>query len=332
MTLHIATSYEFGGVIARAIHAPVCFVTENLLLGPCATDPEEHAQARSDFWDLHGRDLTRFRASFRDLRTAIHSRDRVVIWTTRCLADTAALWWLCAWRLLRWPLQPDLDLVVLGPDPGPKAGLERINIRVRGADVRRGLGNVRALSLTRVQRMARNWRKLTGHAPVSVPGGVPVDQDRRDLLDLATYEAGFFPRLEAGRLLLSRFDKLVFSCLGDDCLTPVEVYVHPSAAGEELTKWMYHTGDVFLATRLAQWAEHRGMDAALESQPMRPENVMLAARYRLSKVGEAIRRQGLQEIAQGPSLAVFGAVAYDPLAPWVLVDERGGRPSFRLRE
>jgi hypothetical protein len=332
MTLHIATSYEFGSVVARAIHSPVCWVSENLLLGPCAADPEDHARMRSDFWDLRGRDLTRFRASFRALRAAIRSRERVVIWTTRCLADTAALRWLCAWRLLQWPLQPDLDLVVLGPDPGPVTGVDRINVRVRGADVRRGLDDVHPLSLTRVRRLARAWRKLTSPVPASVSGAGRVDQDHTDLVDLATYEATFFPRLDAGRLVLSRFDELVFSCLGDDSLTPVQVFVHDSAAGKALQRLMYHTGDVFLGTRMAQWAEHRGTEAAMESQPERPERgAMLAARYQLSKVGQAIRREGLREVAQGPSMAVFGATAYDPLAPWVAVGGEAGGPSFQLR-
>jgi hypothetical protein len=329
MTLHIATSHQFGSVAARALHAPVGFVTENLLLGPSAADPDEHAQKRTDFWDLRGRELTRFRTGLRDLGAAIHSSDRVTIWTTPCLAHTAALFWLCAWRLRCWPRQPDLDLVVLGPDPGPVAGLDRINTRVKGDDVRRGQGDVRPLSLARVQRLARGWRKLTGVAPLSAPEAGRVDQEHRDLLDLATYEAGFFPRLGARGPALSRFDELVFSCLGDDALTPVDVFAHDSAAGEELRKWLDHTGDVFLATRLSQWAQHRGAEAALESEPVRPERRMLEARYRLSKVGQAIRRQGLQEIGQGPPVAVFGAVAYDPLAPWVVLDDSAAGPSMR---
>jgi hypothetical protein len=332
MTLHVATSHKFGGAVARAIHRPVCFVTENLLLGPCAVDPEEHARIRADYWDLRGRELTRFRASFRGLRAAIASRERVVIWTTRCLADTAALWWLCAWRLHQWPLQPDLDVVTLGPDPGPVTGLDRINVRVRGADVHRGLDEMRPLSLTRVRSLARAWRKLASRVPPSVPETGRVDQDHADLLDLATYGAGFFPRLESGRLALSRFDALFFSCLGDDWLTPLEVYVQASTAGEELTRLMAHTGDVLLGTRMAKWAEHGGPHAALESKPERPERgPLLAARYRVSRVGEAIRREGLREVAQAPSLAVFGATAYDPGAPWVVVEEQGGGPIFRLR-
>lgn len=333
MTHHIAASHEFGGVIARAIHAPVCSVIENLLVGPCATDPEVHARARSDFWDLHGRDLARSRASFRALGAAIRAPDPLVIWTTRSLADTAAVRWLCAWRLLCQPREPNVSLVVLGPGSDRSAGLDRINIRVRAEDVRRSLDSARRLSLTRMRGMSRGWRALTRGSPISIPAGGRVDQDRMDLVDLSLYEAGFFPRIERRGLALSRFDELVFSCLErDDWLTPVKVFVHDSAAGEELRKWMPHTGDVFLASRLAQWAAHGGTESALEREPVRPENVMLAAQYRLSKVGKAIGRRGLREIGQAPPLSVFGAVAYDPLAPWVVVGPLVGPPRFELRE
>ena len=127
------------------------------------------------------------------------------------------------------------------------------------------------------------------------------------------------------------FDGLLFSCLGDDLRTPVEVFTHASAAGKKLRKWAYHTGDVLTSSRLAAWAEHRGAEAALESEPWRPERgPVLAARYRLSRVGQAIRRKGLAEVGQGPQVQVFGAVAYDPLAPWVVVEDKAGGPSFRL--
>jgi hypothetical protein len=149
---------------------------------------------------------------------------------------------------------------------------------------------------------------------------------------VANYEAGFFPRLGPRGLALSRFDELVFSCIGDDALTPVDVFAHDSAAGEELRRWLTHTGDVFLATRLSQWAQHRGAEAALESEPVRPDRRMLEARYRLSKVGQAIRRQGLQDIGQGPPVAVFGAVAYAPLAPWVVLDDAATGPSLQRFE
>ncbi|WP_437751822.1 hypothetical protein [Sorangium sp. So ce1389] len=140
-------------------------------------------------------------------------------------------------------------------------------------------------------------------------------------MELSTYQAGFFPRMDGRALALSRFDELLFSCLDRQWSTPVNVFVRRSPAGDELRKWLTHTGDVFLAMRLRQWAGHGGDKAALESEPYQPENFMKAARYRLSDVGDAIQRSGLSEIGQGAPLPVWGVTAYDPLAPWVVVDD-----------
>lgn len=100
-----------------------------------------------------------------------------------------------------------------------------------------------------------------------------------------------------------------------------------SSAGAELSKyWMIRISDCSFAVRLRQWAEHRGAEAALESVPYRTDRApMLEARYRLSAVGDEIKRRGLAEIAQGPPLPVWGVTAYDPRAPWVVVDDHAGQ-------
>ena len=86
--------------------------------------------------------------------------------------------------------------------------------------------------------------------------------------------------------------------------------------------------------RLRQWAEHRGAEAALESVPYRTDRPpMLDARYRLTAAGEAIKRRGLTEIAQGPPWSMWGVVAYDPANPWVVVtDHAGGQRLQRPEE
>jgi IS5 family transposase len=90
-------------------------------------------------------------------------------------------------------------------------------------------------------------------------------------------------------------------------------------------------GDASLAMRLREWAEHRGAEAALESVPYRPERPMLEARYRLTAAGHAIKRHGLAEIAQGPPMPMWGATAYNPADPWVVVnDGEGGQRLQRL--
>jgi hypothetical protein len=145
-------------------------------------------------------------------------------------------------------------------------------------------------------------------------------------MELGTYQARFFPRVDGRALTLSRFDELLFSCLDKDWVTPVDVFMHRSSVGDELRRWSTLTGDFLFATRLRQWAEHRGAEAALESVPYREPRTMLEARYRLTAAGDAIKRHGLAEIGQGAPLQVWGAIAYSAADPWVVVTNDAGRP------
>ena len=328
MTIHIATSADLGRVIRRGLREPVRFGSDNWAVGPCASDPEEHARVRCDYWEFQGRERSRFLRSFREIMEAIDSREPIVVWTSRLWTDTVALWALCAWRLVRWPAEPNLRLVDLG-DPaeaGDATGSGGGFIRTSPAGVRRSVDDMRSLSLTRVREMALFWRKLSGRSPILSVKGDRAAGARKKLFELGDYQAGFLPRLGPRGLILSRFDELLFSCLAEQGSTPVEVFVSREPAGAELrSKWLSLTGDVFLATRLAHWASHNGKNSALASEPNKPERRMIAARYRLSDRGHAIMRHGLPEIDQGAPLPVWGVTAYDPLAPWVVVDDHGGR-------
>ncbi|WP_437600550.1 hypothetical protein WMF28_03135 [Sorangium sp. So ce590] len=333
MTIHIATSADLGTVVRRGLRDPVCFISDNWLVGPCSSDLEAHARARCDFWALKGRERTRFTGSFREVMKAIDSRQRIVLWASQLGSDTVALWALCAWRLLRWPDRPSLDLAVLGgpAEADDAAGVGGGFIRVTPADVRRSLDHVRSLSLTRVREMARCWRKLSGRSPILSGKGGGATRARRQLFELGGYQASFFPRFDGHALTLSRFDELLFSCLAKQGSTAVDVFVSRGAAGEELrNKWVSLTGDIFLSIRLAQWAKHNGDDAALLSEPYRAGNEMMATRYKLSGTGSKIMRHGLTGIAQGAPLPVWGVTAYDPAAPWVVEDGPSGRRLQRL--
>jgi hypothetical protein len=335
MAIHIATSWDLGRVIRRGLRDPVCFVSDNWLVGPCASDPEVHARARCDFWGLQGRDRARLLGSFREIMEAIDSRRHLVVWMSRLGSDTVAFWALCAWRLLRWPNQPNLELVVLGgpAEADDATGVGSGIVRATPSDVRRSLDDIRSLSLTRVREMALFWRKLSGRAPVLCSKGAHTARERKKLFELGGYQASFFPRFDGRSLVLSRFDELLFSCLGRQWLTPADVIVSREAAGEELRrKWMSLTGDVFIFTRLAQWANHKWGDTVLISEPHQPEDIVRGVRYRLSDRGDAIKRNGLTEIAQGAPLPVWGVTAYDPAAPWVVVGDHARYPRVKRLE
>ncbi|WP_437956097.1 DUF1835 domain-containing protein [Sorangium sp. So ce119] len=329
MSIYVTTNDDIRRAVRRGLRLPVRFLRDNVLEGPCASVPEDHCEQRCDYWKLRGRERTQFRSSFDDLVSAMKSRQRIILWTSGLWRDRLMLWALCAWRLRYRPEHPDLDIVVLGD--APEDGFSRGFVHVKPADARRGLDEARALSRTRVQQMARSWRRLSSRSPVLSTEGGRADRAREDLVALGTHQAAFLPRMDDSALTLSWVDELLFACLSKDWLTPVDVFMHRSSAGEELRDgWGTRIGDYFLAMRLRQWAEHRGAEAALESVPYRPDRPpMLEARYRLTAVGDEIKRRGLVEIAQGAPLPVWGVTAYDPLAPWVVVG--GGTAHQRVQ-
>lgn len=329
MAIHVTTNEDIRSAVRRGSRLPVRFMRDNVLEGPCASDPEDHCEQRCDYWNLRGRERTQFRSRFHDVIDALRSRHRIVVWTSGLWRDRLMLWALCAWRLRYRPEHPDLDMVVLGD--APEDGFSRGFVRVKPADARRGQDDARAQSRTRVQHMARSWRKLSGRSPILSTEGGRADRARKELVELGTHQAAFFPRVDGNALTLSWVDQLLFACLGKDWLTPADVFMHRSSAGEELRNgWGERIGDVFIAMRLRQWAEHRGAEAALENVPYRTDRPpMLEARYRLTAVGDVIKRHGLADIAQGPPLPAWGVTAYDPAAPWVVVDDGAGHQRIR---
>jgi hypothetical protein len=327
MTNHIATSVELGRTVRRGLRLPVGFVSDNLLVGPCSKNYEQHIRLRCDFWGLQGRQRSRFRSSWAELIGALQSPQPLVVWTSHLWSDIVALWGLCAWRLHDRPEPPDLKIVFLGK--AEESGFGCGSLHLTPAEAGRSLELGSALSLTRVRELSRFWRKLSGPSPLLCAEEKRPSTRGKAFAELGAFQAGFFPRMKGRALCLSRFDELLFSCIEEGGATPLEVFVNPGPAGKELRKWLTMTGDIFLALRLRRWAEHRGAEAALECVPHRPDRSMLEARYRLSKAGDAIKKVGLAEIAQGAPLWVWGVQAYDPLAPWVVRAE-AGREAFSL--
>ncbi len=67
MTIHITTNEDIRKAIRRRLRLPVRFVRDNVLEGPCASDPEDHCERRCDYWNLRGRRRAQLRSSFDDL-------------------------------------------------------------------------------------------------------------------------------------------------------------------------------------------------------------------------------------------------------------------------
>lgn len=327
MTTHVATSMDIGRAVRRTLRLPTHFVPDNLLVGPSAWAAEQHREARASYWEFDKRERAQFDASFGGLLQAIRSRARVVVWTSRLYSDVIALWSLSAFRLLHRPLDPKIDLVLVGGSSDNAFG--RGSIRVTGADIRNGLNSARPLSLTGARRLSSFWRRFTSRTPILASSAGRGARGREDLSAIGSYQMGFFPRLDGASLSLSRVDHLLLSCVGNDWSTPADVFMRPGAAGHALREWASHTGDVFIATRLRAWADPGGGEALLHREPHRPERLLLEARYKLSVAGEKVLRDGLGHMAQGVPLPVGGTTAYNPLAPWVVLNDSATGQSIR---
>lgn len=316
MTIHIAVSADLGRVVRRGIRERVCFAADNWLVGPVANDPQAHIDARCDYWKLRGRERSKFRAALRKVAQTLSSDEPIVVWGSPQWGDRVALWALYAFREALRPGGPPPGLVLMGtPQTEGEAATGGLNPSFSPAEAQDRILSVRSPPGAELARFGRGFRRLCGAAPVlsrSLAQGV----EGRELGELGDYQAAFFPSVRDGRLHLSLFDDLVFQCLeAAGQATPVQVFVSRAPAGEPLRRWLTLTGDIFLALRLAQWAEHQN-GAALSSEPLDPNNIMKAARYSLTEKGRSLRAMGLPALSDGPPLPVWGATAYSPDAPW----------------
>lgn len=106
MTIHVTTNEDIRKAVRRGLRLPVRFMRDNVLEGPCASEPEDHCERRCDYWNLRGRERTQFRSRFNNVINALTSRQRIVVWTSGLWSDRLMLWALCAWRLRYWPEHP----------------------------------------------------------------------------------------------------------------------------------------------------------------------------------------------------------------------------------
>jgi len=332
MTLHIATSLYVRPDVRRGMRLPVAFLSDGWLMGPCARDPEVHVRIRADFWAFWPSskgERAAYTASYRRGLKTLAADEPIVVWSSPMWNDRVAVWALCSFRLLYRPTQPDLSLVVVGEvvPADPPLLFDEGYVRVNPALVRRAWESVRPLSASQVREKARFWKKLTAPAPILSGKPLRETPSRKELFEMGAYQAAFFPRLSERGLSLSTLDAVLLGCVNETPSSPAQIIGREGEQGEIL-KWMHLTGDIILFERLAQWAKH-GPSPALHAEPWQAPNGWQTARYTLTSAGRAILRDGLTSIHQAPPLPIWGATAYDPEEPWVVVEEAGNRPHLR---
>ncbi|WP_437796212.1 DUF1835 domain-containing protein [Sorangium sp. So ce693] len=305
---------------------------DRLIIGPSRLDAIEHAQTR-EAWrsspeessnrDPYGKEWDQLYSS------DIHWDLPVVLWASSSLHERVNLWRTCNWlRQLEFAYR---DVLILDFNPVrtriPEKPMPPFDCSASVSDhpdevLLERLSNARPWLRERYNRAVRLWDLYTNANPLpfaqSCARGV---KGFPELAPLWALMSSFLPILTTKRALrLSRFDELILTLLSAEWQTPAAVAVHKSQLGMELWQLLSCTGDLFLVDRLEQWADHDSSAAVERAPGPKPSTPMKSFVYRLTERGMKLR-EGLDHLADAPSLPMAGIEAYSTSSPWVLLED-----------
>lgn len=307
--------------------ANIVLAKDSLLVGPSHHDLMTHERMRRAWWGVPDDESVDSIAS-----SLVKWSPPIVVWIAPQLGDRLNLWRTCK-RLRELRIAAaNVRVIEVEPVPpkrpreGPRPPFECGASVAHHSDdaLLRHLARARPLSGKRLARLVNLWDRFTSSDPrpfvrACLRGveGVP------ELASLWAFLSCFLPRRTRGDgLHLSRFDQLLLSVLGDAPRTPLAVFVHKSAAGEELRALGSCTGDLFFPRRLQQWAQHGPAPALERTAGPTADNPMKAFAYRITDRGRRLLDAGLEDLTDAPDLPLAGITAYRGSDPWVLQDER----------
>lgn len=153
-----------------------------------------------------------------------------------------------------------------------------------------------------------------------------------ELANLLIFYARMYPSSFRGntrQLRLSFLDQFILDGLStEDWKRPVDII---RANQDRFLFFMKLNGDLWISSRLQDWAEHdKGEPLVRERQERGGVNSHTWRAYLLTARGQAVRDQGLKSVADAPRLSIGGCVVHDPERPWVsVVKTNGTHVAFR---
>lgn len=315
--------YVAVGRIARSelvkIVSPVVVEDDDLLLGPSSADPRRHRVVRTRHWGVQPSAKLN-----KELARSGGAPMCVVLPPT--LRGLLSFCRVCASGVERrrpvfaMHLRPDLTgSAPQGVDPAEELAFDV-------ADALRRKPPMDRCSELETALAATLWRLWCRRSPVALSrfcasGGALHPR----LASLGRYHAGYFPRQDGQKLLLSRFDELLLRQLSREWITPVKLFVNGMRDEAGLHSWLTHVGDLFLPRRLLEWSRHtRGQIVECMERPERPSDMSRWA-FRWHTGGEAIL-DALPSLQAAQPLSIGGAVAYDADRAWVCRSDAKGTP------
>jgi hypothetical protein len=307
--IYIALGHILGATLKKVLK-PVIVADDNLLLGPSRVLMSAHHAARARYWGS-------IPSAKLDARLSRLSGAVLCIAVPPTLNGLLTLCRLCSVALEGknevhiMPLAPVNLASAGGIDPGRKAHLDSESIAHKLPPPVPWSGLETAMAAT-------IWRLWCRASPVAFSQYCAAASALHpQLADLGRWHAGFFPRLQSGKLLLSRLDELILRQLSTGWSTPSRIYVNTLSSESVLAEWLSHTGDTYIAARLLAWSRHTpGLVVERRREKSTNGSEMLAWSFRWHPGGEAIL-DGLPSHNAAPLLAIGGAKAYDSCRPWV---------------
>jgi hypothetical protein len=299
--------------------ANVVRASDNLVVGPSRLDAREHARLRAAWWGSPERWDQLYDAGVRwELP--------IVVWASASPADRVNLWRTCHWLSARQIQHRDVFLLEL-PRREAFDCAETVSSHPDAILIQR-LGVASPSARARLAHLVSLWRKyvdadLSRFAQACTASATPAP----DLAAVWAALSTFLPRSSASGTMLSRFDTMLLRTLSREWQTPVDVYV---SGPDEWQQAVHCTGDLFVLTRLEQWADHGPPFAVERTEGPQPQNPMRSRVFRVTSHGERLR-EGLGALTDAPRLPLAGIEAYAQEAPWILREPRPGEKSTALR-
>lgn len=328
-TIHDATHVAFDmptvDRLSKLGAMNVVRASGRLIVGPNRLEPEEHARVRAGFFGSPDGDGDQLDSS------EVRWQPPVAVWLSGSLQERVSLWRVLH-RLhalgIPHPNVFPIDVETVAPAGVGEGSLPPFDCGRSVADhpdavLLERLATARSWPRARHDRAVSLWESYV--APNPLPFVRSCVRGMRSFPELEgawSFLSAFFPRkVGEGGVRLSRYDELLLRVLSSEWQTPVKVFIHDSRAGNELFEFGSCAGDVFLANRLAQWAQHGDNPPVERVAGPRPGSPMLSWTYRITERGVRLREEGLAHLADAPILPVAGVEAYAPDAPWVLLED-----------
>ena len=327
-----ASLREVGGGAAIVVHDPHS-------PGPCDVNPVRHRQKREAY--LRGyadrscqrdprqnaayvRMISRYVLNAYDLADRLSKAPEkpVRIWTAPSWHDRLCFWWVLdalkrtRQRLDRfWVAEPAVEE---GVKPERMAGFSMGAYAPRC--FRDGEAGMCPLDAELLETGASLWRAFAGRSPAVFD--LACREGRRHFPDLprsAEPYSTVFPRVIKQRVMLSELDQVLLNALST---TRWRNLVGMLKSSSRLLDFFGFFGDSFLIRRAREWAQTSAVlmkDSGGDVEPT-------AFSFRLTKVGERLREQGMASPSEAPELWIGGCRLYGK-RPWVR-RKRSGRWRF----